>query len=272
MDLQGKRVACGTKDAKIILVSAKTGKPLRTIKGHRNMISDAAFVENGKRLISSSWDCTTRIWNGANGAQEKRILKHESEVKALAVDSESSKGAAGARDGEVKIFSLSSLKCIRNLQAHKLDISGLAFTSDGSKLVTASWDGSARLWDLSSYDPIRTLARQKERIRSMTLAPDDSRVFLGLHGGRILSVNLDDPRDTAEIAGHTDIVTSLSVDTTGTRLLSGSWDRTIRVFSLENGTQEIMEKSWTGVSSVGWGKRNTVYSAHISGSLVAWTP
>ncbi|MHA1587375.1 MAG: hypothetical protein ACTSV9_01230, partial [Candidatus Thorarchaeota archaeon] len=61
-------------------------------------------------------------------------------------------------------------------------------------------------------------------------------------------------------------------DTTGTRLLSGSWDRTIRIFSLENGTQEIMEKSWTGVSSVGWGKKNTVYSAHISGSLVAWTP
>ena len=272
MDPQGKRIACGTKNAQIILVSAKTGKPLRTIKGHENMISAAAFVENGKRLVSSSWDCTTRIWNGANGGQENRILKHESEVKALAVDSESSKGAAGARDGEVKIFSIGSLKCIRNLQAHRLDISGLAFTSDDSKLVTASWDGSARLWDLSSYDPIRTLARQKERIRSMTLAPDDSRVFLGLHGGKILSVNLDDPRDTTEIVGHTDIVASLSVDATGTRLLSGSWDRTIRVFSLENGTQELMEKSWTGVSSVGWGKKNTVYSTHISGSLVVWTP
>lgn len=272
MDLQGKRVACGTKDAKTILVNIRTGKPLRTIKGHRNMVSAAAFVENGKRLITSSWDRTTRIWNGENEAQENRILKHESEVKALAVDSESSKGAAGARDGEVKIFSIGSLKCIRNLQAHRLDISGLAFTSDGSKLVTASWDGSARLWDLGSYDPIRTLARQKERIRSMTLAPDDSRVFLGLHGGKILSVNLDDPRDTAEISGHTDIVTSLLVDSTGTRLLSGSWDRTIRVFSLKDGTQELMEKSWTGVSSVGWGKRNTVYSTHISGSLVVWTP
>lgn len=267
---RGSRVACGTMDAQIIVFSAKTGKPRRSFKGHESTVSAVNFLGEGKRLLSTSWDCTTRLWQPGD-EKEYPILKHNAHVKALAVNSEFTKGAAGGRDGEVKIFSTRNLKCIRNLQAHQTDVSGLAFTNDGSRLVTASWDGECKLWDLSSYELIRNLTRQKERIRSIAIMPDDARVFAGLHDGTILSLRLDVSGRNTKIEGHSDVVTALAVDPTGTYLVSGDWDRTLRVWILDGENKEIEAKSTTGISALTWAPKGKVfYTTHFSGSLVAW--
>ncbi len=271
VDPKGKRVACGTLESEIVLLDATTGKPKKPLKGHEAAVSGIAFTSKGKGLVSTSWDCTTRRWTTRGAPKENPLLRHRTQVKALAIHPESARGAAGGRDGEVKVFSVATLKNLRNLQAHRTDISGLAFTSDGTGLVTASWDGECKLYDLSSYEQIRRLAKQKERVRSLALAPDDTRVFLGLHGGKILSVDPESPRDTQEIAGHSDIVTSLSVDPSGTWLVSGGWDRAIRVWSLESGKKVEEQRLLTGVSSLAWNaKSSRLYSADYSGAVTSW--
>ena len=75
------------------------------------------------------------------------------------------------------------------------------------------------------------------------------------------------------MSGHTDLVSSLSVDPTGQYLASASWDRTIRIWSLEDNTEIEKDQLMTGISSVAWSMDGTiVYSADLSGSIVSWTP
>ncbi len=203
--------------------------------------------------------------------KENPLLRHGTEVKALGVDSKSTRGAAGARDGEVKVFSVSTLKNLRNLQAHRTDVSGLAFTGDDSKLVTASWDGECKVFDMTSFERIRTLVKQKHRIRALCIAPDDSRVFLGLHNGVVLSIDPESPKDTIELTGHTDVVTSLAVDPSSTHLVSGGWDRRLIVWFLESGKKIVDESLLAGLSSVAWApKELCLYSADHSGALTSW--
>ncbi|MHA2187773.1 MAG: WD40 repeat domain-containing protein, partial [Candidatus Thorarchaeota archaeon] len=95
IDPKGKRIACGMLDASIVLLSQKTGKPIRTLTGHDSMISGLSFINEGKRLISSSWDCTARHWTSSNGIQGESTLSHKTEFKALSLDSTGSKGAVG---------------------------------------------------------------------------------------------------------------------------------------------------------------------------------
>jgi WD40 repeat protein len=212
------------------------------------------------------------LWNRKN-IEESLILKHPSEVKALTVSLKHGKGAAGSRDGMVKIFSLKSLKTIRNLQAHNSDISGVVIIDEEQKIVTASYDGTCRLWDLTSYDAEKTLLKQKTRIRSMVVASDGASVFLGMQSGKILIIDIAGTREKSELSGHTDIVSALSIDPTGQYIASASWDRTIRIWSLNDNSKVASGKLVTGIASISWSPDGArIYSADLSGSVREWTP
>jgi WD40 repeat protein len=173
----------------------------------------------------------------------------------------------------VKIFSLRSLKTLRNLQAHRSDVSGLAIGEEENKIVTASYDGTSRLWNLSSYDAEKILVKQKGRIRCMTLAPDEASVFFGFQNGTIVRVNISNTKEKSKMAGHTDLVSALSVDPTGQYIASASWDRTIRIWSLDDNIEVAKGKLVTGISSITWSHDGSVvYTADLSGSIVSWSP
>ncbi len=259
-------------DSQIILIDSKSGKPKRGISGHTGTVSDVSFVGNSNSVLACSWDYTTRLWNRKN-IEESLVLKHSSEVKSLTISLKLGKGASGSRDGMVKIFSLKSLKVIRNLQAHNSDISGIAIVDEEKKIVTASYDGTCRLWDLSSYDAEKTLIKQKNRIRSMTTALDGSCVFLGFQKGTITQVDITNTKNRSELVGHTDIVSKLSVDPTGQFLASVSWDRTIKIWSLEDNTKVDEGQLRSGISSIAWSPDGTtVYTADLSGAIMSWIP
>lgn len=268
----GRRLACGSLDGSIVLIDSKTGRLKRTLKGHEGMVSAVTFLGSGRLLLSGGWDKTTRIWDCTEG-KCRYSLRHSDQVKALATWEKSQKGSAGSRDGEVKVFSTKTLKTLRNIRAHRADLSGLVFVGDGSQLVTVSWDCECKLWDLASGKMLRRLAKSPERFRSIAAMPDGSRVFLGMHGGSILSLSLEHPREKSKMIGHSDAVTSLSVGPTGEHLLSGSSDRTLRLWSIEDGTENANLRVDSSVTSVAWAAGGDVfYSTDFSGALIAWNP
>ena len=269
---KGSLIASGKMDSEILLLDVKSGKTKRAINGHEGAISDVCFVGTSNSVLSCSWDQTTRLWNRKN-IEEPLILKHPSEAKALTVSLKHGKGASGSRDGMVKVFSLRSLKSIRNLQAHRSDISGLAIIDDAQKLVTASYDGTCIIWDLSSYDAERTLVTLATRIRSMTIPPDGSCVFLGLQSGEIARVHIGNTIEKIGLTGHTDIVSALSIDPTGQHLASASWDRTIRIWSLEKNKEVATGNLVTGIASLVWSPEGAnLYTADLSGAIASWNP
>jgi WD40 repeat protein len=271
IDSKGRYVVCGNAAASIFIVDTKSGKVKNTITGHEGAISSALFIGDKNKVLSCSWDNTTRLW-GNKSTEEPIILKHSSEVKSLAVTPDQGKGAAGSRDGEVKVFSLNTLKSMRNLQAHGTDITGLAFIKEGSKLVTSSLDGECKIWDMSSYEVELQMNRIKDNIRSVVTSSDGSKLVLGLRSGKILSIDIDTPTKIYELVGHTDIVSTLSIDSTGERLASGSWDRTLRIWSL-NSLKEITTGSLlSGITAVQWDpKDEVVFSTDFAGTVTSWS-
>jgi len=265
------RLACGTMDGNVIVFSGTTSRSKKTLQGHTGLISDVRLLGEGRRLVSTSWDCTTRLWYLGKEQREPKIMNHNTEVKSLAIDPQNSKGASGARDGEVKVFSLKSMTCIRNLQAHDSDVSGLFFSTDGSRLISTSWAGETNIWDLSNYERVENIKGPPVRVRSVHPLLDNS-FLMGLHDGKIMRISLEDGSKLGEFKIHNDIVSSMMLEPSGKRILSGSWDRTVRIWSLDSGHEELKVQLPTGISAVCWHpKRTQFYTADFSGNLLSWS-
>lgn len=271
VDHNGKRAACGTTEGPILLIDLEEGTVLKTLKGHEDIVSMVRFLKKGKHLLSSSWDGTTRRWSLKKGKKESNILKHHTEVKSLAITDNENKGAAGGRDGEVKVFSVEHMKCIRNMQTDDLNVSGLHFADGDSQLLSVSWNGSCRIWDLKEYELLSTLREDEKRIRCLGTTPDDTRVILGFHTGDINVFPVEDPSTSFTLEGHTDRITDFTL-LSDNRMVSSSWDRTIRLWSLDRKKKLNQAKLWSGVSSVEWcPATERLFTTDFSGSLLAWS-
>jgi WD40 repeat protein len=50
-------------DKTVKIWDANTGECLKTLKGHSDHVVSVAYSPDGTKIISGSWDGTTKIWD-----------------------------------------------------------------------------------------------------------------------------------------------------------------------------------------------------------------
>src|SRR5262249_7704492 len=60
----------------ILVYEADTGRPQRTLPGHKNAISSLAWSPDSRLLASSSEDGTIRVWEPASSAAPRVLIGH----------------------------------------------------------------------------------------------------------------------------------------------------------------------------------------------------
>ncbi|KIJ13541.1 hypothetical protein PAXINDRAFT_117028 [Paxillus involutus ATCC 200175] len=182
----GEFVACGGTDGKISIWRAPwwdasqresidlTAKPLTTISGHENYISNIAYLPGGERVVSCSDDKTVRIWNVENGEQEGTSMEHEDRVYGLAVTRDGKRILSGSEDKKIKVFDVESGKLVLGpIKGHKDWIRCVLWSLDGSKLFSASDDRTICCWHSETTEPIgEPWIGHTDYVNSLTLSPD----------------------------------------------------------------------------------------------------
>jgi WD40 repeat protein len=78
-----KTLASGSNDKTIRLWDVTTGKEIRTLAGHEDLVRTVAFAPDGKTLVSGSFDRTARLWNVADG-KEIRTFAEQQQLSCVA--------------------------------------------------------------------------------------------------------------------------------------------------------------------------------------------
>ncbi|KAJ5908542.1 periodic tryptophan protein 2 [Penicillium taxi] len=173
---------------------------------------------------------------------ESYILKqqgHLDSMNSLVYSPDGQKIVTTADDGKVKVWDVKSGFCVVTFTEHTSGVTACQFAKKGSVLFTASLDGSIRAWDLIRYRNFRTFtAPSRLSFSSLAVDPSGEVVCAGSPDSfdiHVWSVQTGQLLD--QLSGHEGPVSSLSFAADGNHLVSGSWDRTVRIWSIFGRTQ-----------------------------------
>lgn len=142
----GKTLASGGLDRKIILWDVAASKPVRTLLGHNSYIYSVVYTPDGKFLISASGDRTIRFWNTTTGEQTRNFEGHEASIMTLAISPNGKTLASGDAYGTIKLWDVETGKETKSISGKRM-IMSLAFSPDGKTLAEAHSDFYVSLLD-----------------------------------------------------------------------------------------------------------------------------
>lgn len=144
-----------------------------------------------------------------------------------------------ADDGKIKVWDTKSGFCIVTFTEHTSGVTSCEFAKRGNVLFTSSLDGSVRAWDLIRYRNFRTFtAPTRLGWSCLAVDPTGEVVCAGSQDSfdiHIWSVQTGQLLD--QLAGHEGPVSSLTFAPNGGVVVSGSWDHTVRIWSIFGRTQ-----------------------------------
>ena len=124
-------------------------------------------------------------------------------------------------------------------------------------MCSGSWDGSIRVWRMDTLEEERVLRDECDTGDEVVfaLAVWEGQLLSGDGSGRVRVWDVSTGQLRRELVGHLESVRSLCV--VGSRLASGSTDRSIKVWAMGQGPEWPCERTLTGhtsavVSLAGW--------------------
>jgi DNA-binding SARP family transcriptional activator/WD40 repeat protein len=143
-----RTVAVGTDDGKAVLVSAATGRVVRTIRPLGSSVTALAFARDGT-LATGTWAGIVELWNPATGKEIGHpVLAQPSPIASLDFDASGDTfTTTGGSDGTVKLWTTATLRQFgATFQSDPGQWGTGRFTPDGRHLVVVYGDGTGYVW------------------------------------------------------------------------------------------------------------------------------
>lgn len=182
-------------DSKLSLWNIKGNLKAQSEQNHQDSVSRIRFSPSAKNefYVSVGWDGRLKVWTKFFKCLSS-FKAHEDPIYALDINKTGGYLATGAKDGQVKIWKVSSLeKAIATYQSDS-QVNDCAFNPKFQWIAAAS-DKSLRIWDIASEkeEPIVIeKADKKLNFKFTSIAWDENgeNVFVGCSDGLIRVFNV----------------------------------------------------------------------------------
>lgn len=225
----GKDLAAGggspAESGAVEIISWAERKVLLTLKGHKDVIHDVAWLAGGKLLASASADRTVRIWDAATGKPLHTLSGHSGPVLALAVSPDGKLLCSGGADQTIRVWDTATWKPLRSLNNHLGPVHRLAFrpgidAETPAYLASAGGDSTVRVWQPGIGRLVRII-RHPSAALTLVWSRDGSKLCSGGADGILRVLDGDSDRVEAERRAFPDRVTSLAVLPDGRLVVGG---------------------------------------------------
>ena len=245
----GRFVATGGKDRRLIIWSAAGLSPLRVFNQHRDAVTGLAFRRGTNQLYSCSKDRTIKTWSLNELAYVETLFGHQDEVVDVAALSQERCVSIGARDRTARLWKVveetqlvfrggGGEKKSRNPNKDGLSPPFFAEGSidrvamvDEENFVTGSDNGSISLWNIYKKKPVFILPMAHGL--DPTLKPEEASAE-------------QDPDQHVPCPPQPRWITALATVPYSDLFFSGSWDGWVRVWKISEDKRRIEAAGMVG--------------------------
>ncbi|MFT3727855.1 MAG: TIR domain-containing protein [Terricaulis sp.] len=228
----GDLAVVGSFDATAQIVNCVTGDIDAVLRGHAGPVMRAMFSRDGSRIVTASKDGSVAIWSANNYELKTWIRCPDEEISDLFFADGDTIAVISKRFGEARIRSKGGDEIL--LSDHVGWVRGARFCRCGKHAATSD-DKSVRVWDVRNGRQLVQFETDTAFTWHLQFSPDCQRIAAGL-GKKLQSWPMGGGPPTI-FSGHTKEISALVFDESGARLVSGSHDRTARVWDSSTGQE-----------------------------------
>jgi WD40 repeat protein len=192
----GKWLAAGRQDGRIVLYDPQTGSVAKRLDGQLKPVHGLAFSHPAKAggpasmLASGDEGGTIVVWD-LESAQARFQFSNPLfgywgyGIRSLAFSRDDRILATGGDQGYVALWNLSDGKELPHLKSQHGLVFSIAFSPDGKRLASACGDGTVQVWDFAARAPLFRLSDHEYGAWSLAYSPDGKSIATGAGDGLV---------------------------------------------------------------------------------------
>ena len=243
------RLATLGQDGQIHFWNVKDGSLLRTLNEPVRGTRQIAFQPDGSRFAVSGFDRNVRIYDSATYRLITTLATHDTNNETVAYSTDGSLLAVGGRTGVVRIWRTSDNKHLTDIDGDSRRVRAVAFSPDSSLLATGGEGPFIMLWNPQTGKLIRIFSERPGKTFSLTFCGNE---FLasGESDNMVRLWDSSTGQNIATLSGHTGTISTMIYESTTQQLVTGSFDASVRFWTLPTVEKPIMPKEPVLLSAI----------------------
>lgn len=111
----------------------------------------ATFSPDGRRIVTASFDRTTKVWGSGTGLELLKLSGHGNSVRSARFSPDGKTVVSASSDETARIWEVETRIALLTLTGHTGWVNSAAFGPDEQTILAASYDHTARIWDWNSF-------------------------------------------------------------------------------------------------------------------------
>ena len=141
--------------------------------------SAAAFLPDGRHLVTGSQNGTVELWDSTNGKSMQSFVGHTGVVRGVAFSTNGRLLLSGSSDNTVRLWDMTTGSEIKSLTGDDKDLWCVALSPDGKRALSGGNDAIVRLWDLGRGEEICRLEGHTMKVNAVGFSRDGRRAVSG---------------------------------------------------------------------------------------------
>lgn len=207
--------------------------PIMLLIGHQGEIFCSKFHPNGTILASSGFDRQIFLWNTYGECENFSVITgHTGAVLDLNFSTDGNLIFTASTDKTVCIWDTNIGTRIKKMRGHTSYVNCCHSARRGPQLIcSGSDDCTIRLWDERKRGSVQTF-QEVYQVTAITFNDTAEQIICGSIDGNVKVWDLRKNGILYKMAGHTDIITGLSLSPDGSYVLSNAMDNTLRIWDI----------------------------------------